>query len=427
MPAAIPGVAAIGGALLSAKGAKDAAKINAQANRPDPRIDAMLWGDGKDNRGLLSQYQSMLNTPQSYAGNAWGTANADFLNNYGVSGLSSIRDAATKAMGGNPAPTATAASASLPAYAVGNMVQAPGQNNLDLTGAYDRFINGKPGANPFLDQQISGAIAQNRLGFQQLQDDSTKNLQQNILPGIRSNSVLAGQYGGSRQGIAEGNAIGTQQTELARAAAQFGQNATNAAVGAKANAYETDSNRALAATQGLGAQQYGVAQQNAATRNQAEFTNVGNLFDASKINAGFQQQTNQGNQQSQLATNGQNNSSLLGGAGLLSGLFGQVGNNLNAHDNYSLDRARQVNSLLAPYLAGAPNQQPVSANVGANALGGGLAGLQLGGQLAGMFGGGQTTDYGAIRNSNGAGTPVSAGNYSFSPTSAPVPSFGYGW
>lgn len=406
---------ALGGALTG--GGPNSSTVSSQ-QRLDPRVDALLFGDGKDNKGLIDRYKGLLDTPQSYAANAWGQANSDFLNNYGVGGLSSIRDAATKAMGGSSAPTTTAAQASLPAYAVGNMVQAPSQNNIDLSNSYNRFINGKPGANPYLDQQIGGAIAQNRLGFQQMLDDSTKNLQQNVLPGIRSNSVLSGQYGGSRQGVAEGNAIGTQQTELARAAAQFGQNATNAAVGAKANAYETDSNRALAATQGLGAQQYGVASQNAHTRNQAEFMNVANMFDASRQNAAFQQQANLANQQSQLSTNGQNASSLLGGAGLLSGLFGQVGGNVNAYDNYGINRAQQVNGLLAPYMGVNGTQStttPLYNSTSGNILGGALAGLSMGNSLGSLFGGPSNTSL---------QTTGSAGNYSLAPSNLPVPSFG---
>lgn len=251
-------------------------------------------------------------------------------------------------------------------------VQAPSQNNIDLSGSYNRFINGAPGANPYLDQSIQGTIDQNRLGFQQLQDDSTKNLMQNVLPSIRSNSVLAGQYGGSRQGVAEGNAIGTQQTELARAAAQFGQNATNAAVGAKANAYETDSNRALSATQGLGAQQYGVAQQDAAARQAADIANMNsanstNALNASKMASGMQLQQ-----------------------GLLSSAAG--------FGNADLSRLGQTAGILAPFTnAGATtttnststgtNTQPLYQNQGGNILGGALLGGQLGGLLGGSTGG----------------------------------------
>lgn len=441
--AAMVGAAAIGAA-GSAYSAKKSAKAASESGKLDPRLGQMLFGaDEAGTQGLLGKYQGMLDTPRSGAATGFAGAGGDYLSNFGGSDMGAIRQTALGAMGGYSAPTAPAAlsnaatgnaaqsggvMASLPAYAQGSMVDAPSQNGMNLSGSYDRFVNGKPGANQYLDQSINGAIAQNRLGFQQLQDDSTKNLLQNIMPSIRGGAIAAGQYGGSRQGIAEGNAIGTQQTELARAAAQFGQNATNASVNAKAGAYESDSNRALSATQGLGAQQYGVAQQDAATKNAAEFMNVGNSYDVSKTNAGFAQQTNlanqgaqqqmnlanMGNQQqtnmanlgnqqqvnlanlsSQLQTNGLNNSASLGGAGLLSGLLGQASGTVNANDNWSLDRASQVNGLLAPYMTGAPTQQVYASNSGAAALGGGLAGLSMGNSLAGMFknSGGNSTQF----------------------------------
>lgn len=403
-------VASIGASVIGAWSSNRSAKKNAEAasqtGQFDPRVANILFGQNGQ-QGLLGRYQGMLDTPRSGAANLFGNANSSYLANYGGADLDAARYAAYGAMNNTSAPTTTAAQAGGawmidPAWAVGNQVQAPGQNKLDLTGSYDRFINGAPGANPFLDKSIDGAIAQNRLGFQQMQADSTKNLMQSILPSIRSNSVLSGQYGGSRQGVAEGSAIGTHQTEMARAASQFGQNATNAAVNAKAGAYETDSNRALAATQGLGAQQYGVAQQDTNTKNQAEFTNVGthnNVLQTNanmaqqnnQFNAGLQQQAGLANQQSQLSTNGQNKSSNLAGAGLLSGLLGQVQGNVNANDNWDLSRALGVNSLLAPYLSSAPRQNPVASNSGAAALGGGMAGLGFGSQLGSLFGGSKSS------------------------------------
>lgn len=387
---------AVGSAAVGAAGSylssKNAAKNQSSSTQQqlDPRIQSMLFGDNSN--GLLSRYQGLLDKGPSAAANQYASDSGNYLSQYGGQDMNAARDAAYKAMGGNAAPSvqATGTGAGLNAYATGNMVQAPGQNNMDLSGSYDRFINGKPGENPFLDQSINGAIAQNRLGFQQLQSDATENLMENVMPSIRSNSVLAGQYGGSRQGIAEGNAIGQLGKEMARATSAFGQNATNAAVNAKAGAYETDSNRALSATQGLGAQQYGVASQNAQTKNQAEFMNVGNLFDLGKYNAGLQQNNNQFNagltQQGQLATNAQNNGSLLAGAGLLGGLTGQASSTVNASDNAELARAQGVNGLLAPYMSAnqsSTNTQPLYQNTGANILGGAAAGLGLYNQFAG--------------------------------------------
>lgn len=417
------GVGAAGSYLSSKNAPKNATSTMQQ--QIDPRMDAMLWGkDGST--GLLDQYKSML--PQSAGMQTYQNAGSDYLSNYGGANLESIRSAADGLMWGDSAPKTGAAVASLPAYAAGNMVNAPSQNGVDLAGSYDRFVNGTPGANPYLDQSINGAIAQNRLGFQQLQDDSNRNLMQNILPSIRSNSVLSGQYGGSRQGIAEGNAIGMNQLEQQRAAAQFGQNATNAAVGAKANAYETDSNRALSATQGLGAQQYGVASQDANTKNQAEFMNVGNSFDASKTNAGLFQQSNLANQQAQLATNAQNNSAAMGGAGLLGGVLSSATGSANS----DLTRATGVNNLLAPYLDANMSKtatQPLYQNTGGNILGGALMGGQLGNMFSSAFGSPNYTD---IRNVDNYGTNVgnsgvfgnTSPKFDYTPTAINTPNVG---
>ncbi|WP_208281462.1 hypothetical protein [Massilia oculi] len=432
---------AIAGGLLGSKGAKDAAKISAQANKQDPRIENMLWGQNGQ-QGLLSQYQGMLNQPRSDAATGFANANAQYLNNNGAADLAATRGAAYQAMQGNQAPMthaagATGATASLPAYAVGEKVQAPSQNNIDLSSSYNSLINGAPGANPYLTGAIQKGINQSSNAFGNMVTDA-KAATQDALGSIRGNSVLAGQFGGSRQGIAEGKAIDSMNTNLARAASQFGQNNTDAAVAAQAGAYDADRNRQLAATQGLGAQQYGVAQQEASYAQQAQMQNVQNSFDASKTNASLAQQNNQfnaglghqtnlANQQSQLATNAQNNSSNLAGAGLLSGLLGQASGQVNANDSWKLNQAQGVNGLLAPYLTGQPNQQPVASNAGAAGLGGAMQGLALGNSLAGMFGGGSGTDWSSIRNSNGAGTPVSAGTYGYAPSNLPVQSFGGGW
>ena len=395
---------AIGGALggLASGSNQPKSHTTTQQQQLDPRIEQMLFGNGGDNKGLLSQYQGFLNQPRSDAATGFANANAQYLNNNGAADLAATRGAAYQAMQGNTAPSMQAAqsggaTASLPAYAVGTQVQAPSQNNIDLSGSYNSLINGAPGANPYLTGSIQKGINQSSNAFGNMVTDA-KAATQDVLGSIRGNSVLAGQFGGSRQGIAEGKAIDSMNTNLARAASQFGQNNTDAAVAAQAGAYDADRNRQLAATQGLGAQQYGVAQQNAAYAQQAQMQNVQNSFDASKtnaslaqqnqqFNAGLQQQTGLANQQSQLATNGQNTSAGLAGAGLLSGLLGNASNQVNANDNWGLGRAQGVNSLLQPYLganSSSSSTQPVYNNQTGNALGGAM----LGGQIAGLFGGG---------------------------------------
>ncbi len=411
---------AIGGALggLASGSGQPKSHTTTQQQQLDPRIEQMLFGNGGDNKGLLSQYQGFMNQPRSDAANNFANANANYLSNYGGADLDQVRQAAMRAMQGNTAPSMQAAqsggaTASLPAYAVGTQVQAPSQNNIDLSSSYNSLINGAPGANPYLMGSIQKGINQSSNAFGSMVTDA-KAATQDVLGSIRGNSVLAGQFGGSRQGIAEGKAIDSMNTNLARAASQFGQNNTDAAVAAQAGAYDADRNRQLAATQGLGAQQYGVAQQNAAMSHQAQMQNVQNSLDVSKTNAGMHQQNQQfnaglqqqaglANQQSQLATNGQNTSAGLAGAGLLSGLLGNASNQVNANDNWGLGRAQGVNSLLAPYLganSSSSNTQPVYNNQGGNALGGAM----LGGQIASLFGGNSGTT-GTIGSLFGIGSP----------------------
>lgn len=69
------------------------------------------------------------------------------------------------------------------------------------------------GQNPWLQQQ-----------GQALQAMSNQNLQQNVLPGIGQGAQAAGMYGSSRQGVAEGQAMGNAQTGLNAALANmYGQ------------------------------------------------------------------------------------------------------------------------------------------------------------------------------------------------------------
>lgn len=403
------------GAASSYSSAKDQAKAASQQGQLDPRIASLIFGDEK-NSGLINQYLKIGQQPRSDAANNFANANANYLSGYGGADLDVTRQAALKAMGGNSAPTVSAAqanaspsggaTAALGAYANGSMVQAPSQNGTNLSSSYNSLIYGEPGNNPALTGAIQKGLNQSANTFGNFVEDAKK-ATQDVLGGIRSNAILNGQFGGSRQGLAEGKAIDSMNTNISRALSQVGQNNTDAAVSAQAGAYDADRNRQLAATQGLGAQQYGVASQNANTQNAAEFMNVGNVADYGKFNAGLaqnnaqfnasqgqqnnqfnaglQQQAGLANQNAQLGTNAQNNSSSLAGAGLLSGLLGGASGQVNANDNWNLDRAGQVNSMLSGLINGTPRQNPVSANSGAAALGGGLAGLGLGNSLAGLF------------------------------------------
>lgn len=408
--------AAVGayGAIKSSNNNKEAAAAGAnQTQKLDPRADAVVYGDGTSaNPGLLGQYQDLGKTPQNAGTSAFGNASAGWLGGQGSTVLNQLQTGASNMLnGGTKAPTATAASAGDPrTYNVLNaqasQVQAPSQNGVDLTKSYNDIIYGDPGANPYLTKSLQAGVDLTNAGFQKNVNTLTDTLQRTVLPGIRSNSVLAGQYGSSRQGIAEGNALSDYTRQLNDANSVLGaQNSANT-TGAQAASYNAGKDRALAATQSLGGQQYGVAQQNAAMAQQTTLANSAaqqaassqnaNAYNSqNQFNAGLQQQAGLANQGAQLQTNALNNNSQQAGLAGLSGLLGNVYGYAQNQDNYAINRAGQVNGLLAPYLGagGSINTtQPYASNTGANILGGATAGLGLynGIKNSGMFNNGQS-------------------------------------
>lgn len=119
-------------------------------------------------------------------------------------------------------------------------------------GAYGGFDGGPAPTlnqgytpNPYLDQIAQGLTTQ-----------SNNNLMRNILPGIRGGAVAAGGVGGSRQGLAEGQAIGDAQTGL------------NGALG---SLYGTD----FQGSQNRNLQQYGMDQNYGLGRSGQALTNQG--------------------------------------------------------------------------------------------------------------------------------------------------------
>ena len=118
-----------------------------------------------------------------------------------------------------------------------NLTQArAGQGVLDPTTAMRQMLSGVPN-NPYLDQQANAIT--NML---------TRNVNENVMPGIRSNAIAGGQYGGSRQGIAEGLATSRLNQDLAPAL-------TNLYGGA----YENAQGRMYGAATGLNQQAENVA------------------------------------------------------------------------------------------------------------------------------------------------------------------------
>ena len=452
-------VATVGGALLGGGGGGGGGGSQTQTTQQqlDPRIGAMLFGDGTDaNKGLLSQYQGYLNQPQGAGTSAYQQHAQDYLKNTApgvvnqlqnsAAGLLTSNISAPQSQGASPQSQGPGSPAlSLGGYSSGTNVNAPAQNNLDLSGAYDKVINGNAGANPYLTQALQSGVDQTQTAYDRNQINLTNNLQRNVLPGIRSNAVLAGQYGGTRQGIAEGNALSDYTNQLSSSNLALAQANSANTTGAQAQAFNQGQDRSLTALQGLSGQQYGVASQNASMGQQNNLFNAGqqqqnNQFNANQrqqgqnllqqnnqFNATQQQQNNQFNANQQANTNALNSNNQLSGlaaqSGLLSSLYG-IGQN---QDNAGINRANQVNGLLAPYLSAngsVVNTSPLYSNTGANILGGATAGLGLynGLKNSGMFGNTFTGGSGAGGSSL---APVSTGGYNMPDLSSAL-SFGYG-
>lgn len=75
----------------------------------------------------------------------------------------------------------------------------------DYNAAMTQILSGKV-QNPYLDQMATG-----------IKNTVNDNLQQNILPGIGDSAMASGGYGGTRQGIAQGLAIGQSNKYLSDA------------------------------------------------------------------------------------------------------------------------------------------------------------------------------------------------------------------
>lgn len=326
----------------------------------DPRMSNLLYGNNGQG-GVFGQYQNLLNQPSGVnqaagaAGNFAGANAGQMLNNQ-YAAYNALQQ-------GYQEPAIQAAQAQAA------QVNAPSQNNLNLSPAYQNFIYGNAAENPYLKQSLQAGVDQSTQAFNTQLGNLTDTLQRNILPGIRGNAIASGQYGGSRQGIAEGLALSDLSKQATNAAQAFGLGNTAATTGALANVFNQGQDRALSATQGLGGQQYGTAFQNAQFQQQANLAN-----------AAARQAADMSNVNSLLQTRGQNSANMLAGAQGTGSLLNQATNLGNA----DINRLGQLGGILAPFTGvGATttttgaNSTPLYTNPTANALGGATAALGL--------------------------------------------------
>lgn len=381
------------GSYMGSKGSKGGGSSTSTTQyEMNPALSTLLFGANNAEGGLLRQVSQLAQQGQSPGLGNFGAGIDSYLGGWGLDNFMRAQQSAQKLMETTNAAPQMQNTTGVPVQHIDTtQVNAPGQNNLDLSRGFNDFINGPAGANQYLTGAIGKGINQARNAYDAVQEDNTQNLLENVLPALRSNSIATGGFGGSRQGIAEGRAVSDFAKQQQRASSQFGQNATDSAVAAQAGAYDADRNRSLSALTNLSGQQYGVASQNAALDQQAQMANQRAIQEAATFNAGLRQQVNQNNLHAQLDTNRLNSQNQATGVGLSSSLLGQAYGYGQNNGNYAFDRLTKGTAALSPFTGLGTQTQttPYYSNSTANALGGATAALGLWNQFGGssMFGG----------------------------------------
>lgn len=230
--------------------------------------------------------------------------------------------------------------------------------------------------NPYL-QELGGNMT----------DQMTLNFQRQVMPGLRSGTMVAGGYGGSRQGVLEANAQNDMQRQLASGLSSLYGSGFNSSLNYDLGIYQSD-NQLAAAREAAAAQAAAAARQ----------------YDLGMANLNFQRENAAWNQQ-------------LQGANFGLGLYDRLGNNnasawglgtqvQNTPMNYWQQFANQSNAFGQGY-----GTQTQSTPMYSSPMTGALGGMQMGGALGNMWGGSPNA-YGGS-NSSGWGTGSGYGNQDY--------------
>ena len=280
---------------------------------------------------LQNSYNNVINGSLGF-GNSTGSqlvnTNAqNILSGSGAPTINPVGNAAYQSAG--PASLAGYQSAGPAAQGQGSTATADqAQFNLSNLGmgsqpvdAYGKLLSGNVNTDPY---NATFDAASHRL---------TDNFNNAVMPAIGQGATVAGQYGGSRQGVAEGLAakgLGQAQSDLA--ANMYG------------NAYTQAQNNMANAAGQLGGYSTSIANSNAGLGTQANIASAGNLTQASLANAAAQNnmaQFNAGqynqNQQFNSGQTNQNNQFNSTGANANNQFNSTLGlsNNQQAMNNYS--------------------------------------------------------------------------------------------
>lgn len=201
---------------------------------------------GKSSNSTSSNSQSFSEANSASASNAFNQGGSrSFIDPTQAGALGGLYSGAVDAVGAL-GPDIAARGA-----AVGDAAYGQGQQFIGgLSGIADGsnpFISNllarTSGSNPYLNNQIDALGA-----------DIGRNLQTNILPQIGSGFALANQYGGGRQGLAEGLALESAQREFGQGATALRSDAYNQGAEAAALALAAQTDAANVGLGGLGQQ-----------------------------------------------------------------------------------------------------------------------------------------------------------------------------
>lgn len=262
-------------------------------------------------------------------------------------------------------------SAGAPQISVGGAFNRMGSVN--PTQAYQSLLTGDV-TNPYLSN-----IARDNFTM------ANRNLMENVMPGINSGASTSGQFGGSRQGIAQGLAISRMNQDVTQANNQMFGNAYqqaqgnmlsaagqlgNFGMGAETqNAANTLNNNQFNATLGAG-----IAQNNANRALTADTTNAGNMLNAQQFNANLGlQNNNQRLSQMGSAVDWFNNANNMQNTAIKNNI--DMSNYPNTYSNNALNTYMgQITPLGG---MGSTTQQPYFTNPTNNMLGGAMMGSQI--------------------------------------------------
>lgn len=350
--------------------------------------------NGANYAGLNPTQTGALNAQAEFLGGQGALAGYNAQNavgNYLVNNLLSGQS------GGNSMPTSHSVAGS---YGVGGPVY--GRDAMPTAAAVPQ-VQSDGGYQDAMSQILSGQANNPMLGqiSQDIANTTTQNLQRNVLPGIRSGAALAGGYGGSRQGVAEGLAISDMNNQLIQAQNQlYGQ------------AHEAAQGRMAQMTGQLSAQDLAAQQANAANslaaQGQANDWLLGNRgIDAQMANASASMANAAANRDVSMARlafdqNQANIANALTGAGVLGsaaqiplqnmqGLY-NVGTTFQGDQQNQLDapfnNLGRFSGSLLPWSGLNATQVNTAPGGGGNMVGGAMGGALAGGQLGTMFAGG---------------------------------------